>query len=159
MSSKNRFAAMIGKASDSPELKTWLAELKASPPRLKKGDTSAYVTLPKLGLELVFGDEAFETGRADLAIGEGALLLTAVMFKSSHVPDFSEYSGPLPMGLAFGQTPAKVHETMGPPERAHPVLPTERWAFEGARLIVTYDKQKTAVRQVSVERPRPDRKK
>jgi hypothetical protein len=158
MSSKNPFAAMIGKASDSPEIKTWLAELKARQPRLKKGDTSAYVELPKLGLDLIFGDEAFETRRPDLAIGEGALLLTAIMFKSSHYPDYSEYSGPLPMGLAFGVPPAKVHATLGPPAWVHPLLPTERWAFDGVSLIVLYDKQKTAVKQVSVERPRPERK-
>jgi hypothetical protein len=158
MSDKSRFIALIGKASDSPEMKTWLDELKAPPPRLKKGDTSAHVTLPKQGLELVFGDEAFETGRSDLAIGEGALLLTAIMFKSAHVRDFADYSGPLPMGLAFGESPAKVHEKLGLPERVHPVLPTERWAIDGVRLIVTYDKQKSEVRQVSVERPRPDRK-
>jgi hypothetical protein len=159
MTEQDRIVSLVGKASDSPEVQGWLKELKAPAPRLKKGDTTANVLSPKLGLEVVFTDEAFLTGRRDLAIGEGALLLTAIMLKSSRVPDFADYAGPLPKGIVFGDTPAQVQKKMGAPPKVHNFLPSESWNVDGLQLIVRYDDAKTGVEQVSLSAPRPERKK
>jgi hypothetical protein len=100
MTDQNRLVSLIGKPSDHADVKAWLKELRAPPVRLKKGDTSANVVLPKSGLELVFTDEAFFSRLSD---------------------DF---------------------------------LPEESWVLDGLLLSVTYDDDKTAVEQVSLEKPR-----
>jgi hypothetical protein len=155
MTDQDRFVSLVGKASDSSEVQAWLKELKAAPPRLKKGDTTANVVLPKAGMELVFTDEAFMTGRDDLAIGEGALLLTAVFLKSSRVADFADYAGTLPGGIVFGEAPDQVHKRMGLPETVHASLPKEFWTRDGLQIGVTYDREKTGVKQVTLVMPKP----
>jgi hypothetical protein len=152
MSDDKRLISLIGMPSDSPEVAAWMGELKAPQPRLKKGDTDANVTLPELGMELVFTDEAFQNKRSDLAIGEGALLLTAIMFKV-RVPDFKDYAGPLPKGLAWSDTLDQVHKKLGNPAKVHPRMPTEFWTFDGAMLTVSYDKPKTTIEEVTLEVP------
>jgi hypothetical protein len=152
MSDEKRLIALIGMPSDSPEVATWMGELKAPQPRLKKGDTDANVTLPELGMELVFTDEGFKNEGSELAIGEGALLLTAIMFKFG-VPGFKDYAGPLPRGLAWGDTLDQVHKKLGNPAKVHPRMPTEFWTLDGARLSVGYDKGKTAIKRVILEVP------
>jgi hypothetical protein len=152
MSDENRLIALIEMPSDSPEAAAWMGELKAPEPRLKKGDTDANVTLPELGMELVFTDEAFQNKRSDLAIGEGALLLTAIMFKF-RVPEFKDYAGPLPKGLAWGDTLDQVHKKLGNPAEVHPRMPKEFWTIDGVMLSVRYDKEKTAIKGVTLEVP------
>ena len=155
MTDQARLVSLIGQPSDSPDVQTWLQELKAPGPKLKEGDTDAYVSLPLLGMDLVFTDEAFQTRRPDLAIGEGALLLSAIMLKSSEVADYADYNGPLPGGIVFGDAPAEVHRKLGPPESVHDRQPKEFWTLSGLQLTVSYDRPKTKVKQVTLEVPQP----
>jgi hypothetical protein len=158
MIDQDRLLSFIGMASESVEIQALLKELKAPVPRLKKGDTTANVTLPNLGMDLIFTDEAFFSRRPNLAVGEGALLLTAIMFKSSRVPDYTDYAGALPKDIRFGETPAQVQKKVGGPPKLHDFLPSESWALDGVQLSVRYDDEKTAVEQVSLVKPRTARK-
>jgi hypothetical protein len=144
-----RFFHLIGKPSDSPEVAELLSELSAPKPRLKKGDVTTYVSLPSIGLDLVFQDEANHTKRSDLAIGEGALILISVALRSN-VPQYTDYTGPLPEGLTFGDSQVQVHQKLGTPTKVHGFLPKEFWTIRGCKLCVTYDKQKTKAEDVSV---------
>jgi hypothetical protein len=76
--------ALLGRASDVAEVKNLVKQLGAKDPKLKRGDTAAYVVADKLGLELVFEDEAYVTKRKDLAIGEGKLFLNSITFKTAY---------------------------------------------------------------------------
>ncbi|HLK41599.1 MAG TPA: hypothetical protein VKU41_32850 [Polyangiaceae bacterium] len=153
MTDVDRLVSLIGQASDSADVKAWLAELKATAPHLKEGDVQAWVAARSAGLDLVFTDEAHRSKRNDLAVGEGALILDAIMFMSSQVPDYAEYQGPLPNGVVFGEPPARVHQKLGTPERLHDRMPKEFWTFRGLQLTITYDKPKTKVRSVSLATP------
>jgi hypothetical protein len=68
----------------------------------------------------------------------------------SNVPDYTDYAGPLPEGLTFSDTPAQVHQKLGPPSEGHDFLPKEFWSVQGRKLCVTYDKPKTKTKQVSI---------
>jgi hypothetical protein len=145
-----RFFKLIGKPSDSPEVTQLLSELSAPKPRLKKKDVTTYVALPKLGIDLAFNDEAHHAKRKDIAIGEGALILVSVALRSN-VPKYTDYAGPLPQGLSFGDTQAQVHQKLGAPKELHDFLPVEFWAVKRCKLSVTYDEKKTKVEEVSVD--------
>ena len=150
MTDLKRLVSLIGKPSDSAEVGAWLQELNAPQPKLRSGDTDASIPLPGLGLELCFSDEASFYRRSDLAIGEGALLLTTVFLKSSKVPNFLDYAGNLPGGLAFGDTRAEVHSKLGSPKDEHDFLPTEFWSMDGLELSIDYDDNKTRAEQVTI---------
>jgi hypothetical protein len=144
-----RFYKLVGQPSDAPDVQKLLSDLGAPQPKLKRGETTANVPLPKVGVELVFDDEAYHFKRKDLAEGEGALILAEIMLRSD-VPKFKDYAGSLPEGLVFGETAADVHAKLGQPERLHKFLPTEFWTIHGCKFVAEFDKAKTKLREVSI---------
>ena len=150
----NRVFPLFGQASDSAGVAAWLSDLSAPTPKLDSGDVHAWVSVPHLGIDMVFTDEAAFNRRSDLAIGEGALLLASITFRSN-VPDYTDYAGPLPKGILFGDSPDQVHQKLGSPQSVHPRMPKEFWTLNGLKLCVTYDKAKAGAKQVSLELPPP----
>lgn len=150
-----QFIPLVGKASDSPEIKAWLQQLETKPPKLKRGDVNCHCCVYKEGLELAFIDEADLTMNPDLAIGEGGLFLSSIRFTSSKIPDYTQYAGKLPFGITFEQTQADVHALFGPPPKKHPFLPRERRAMDGVDFIIGYDKSYQFIKECSLALPRP----
>jgi hypothetical protein len=144
---------LLGKASDSPEVDTWLKQAGATPPKLKKGDFDAHVVLADDGLELTFTDEAKFNMRNDLAIGEGALLLTAVRFTSASVPDFKPYPGALPYGLAFTNSQSEVHGVIGKAEMSNPRLRIDRWTRDEHWVFAKYNQGLGGLQDLTVQLP------
>lgn len=147
------FEGLLGKESSSPEVAALLESFAAPAPRLKQGDVDANVVLKSAGLELVFTDEGHFTHRDDLALGEGALVLTAIMFKSSRVADFNEFTGTLPRGITFADSDQALHTKLGMPEMIHPKQPKEIWTLDGLKLFVTFDQGKGSIKQLTLQAP------
>ena len=82
----SRIIPLFGQPSDSAEVASLLQDLNSSKPKLDSGDVKAWLSAPQHAIDMVFTDEATFHRRADLALGEGALLLTSVALRSN-VPD------------------------------------------------------------------------
>lgn len=139
MTNSTQLIDLIGKPSDAPEVVAWLSKAGGKPPKLKKGDTNANVVLSKLGLELAFDDEAMLFSRKDLAIGEGALILTAVFFDLTKDPKHAAFADPLPFGIAATSSQADMHKLLGKPEESDPDLNLERWTHDGKWVFANYE--------------------
>jgi hypothetical protein len=156
MVTTEEFLDALGKPASSPEGQALLRELGVTKPvKLKKGDTKANVPVPKAGVELVFADEAFFFKRKDLAIGEGELLFTSVMFYAEIPGKWKAYPGPLPYGLSFSDPPAKVYEMLGKPEWSNEMIGNNRWSKDGRWLFVVFTPDKQAIQRVIVQIPDP----
>lgn len=143
--------SMLGKSSDSPEVVAWLAQVGARPPKLGDGDFNTGLVLADEGLELTFTDEAKHHKRRDLAIGEGALLLTSVRFNSAEIPDFQAYAAALPFGVAFPMSQAQVQGVLGPPEFTNARLRLDRWTRDGWWVFAQYGKTSGTLSNFSVQ--------
>jgi hypothetical protein len=144
----------LGKSSSTPEVSGILRQLDATIPlRLKKGDTKVNVPSPKLGIELVFADEAFFLKRRDMAIGEGELLLTAVMFNAEGLGKWKAYAGVLPFALRFSNLPPEVYDRLGRPEWSNDLIGNNRWTKDGRWLFVVFAPDKQSIRRVIVQVP------
>jgi hypothetical protein len=153
MTEAETLVGLLGKSSDSPEVAAWLSQAGAKPPKLPKGDTDAYVVLKDRGLELMFTDEAKHQMRNDIAIGEGALILSNVRFNSAAVPEFKPYAGPLPYGLAFPNSQADVQRVLGKPEQSNPRLRMDRWTREPHRAFAKYKEGLGELESFNVQLP------
>jgi hypothetical protein len=148
-------ASLVGKPSDSAEVRDLLRLGSATDPKLKKGDVRAWVELNSLGLALVFVDEAFFTKRTDLAIGEGALLLSSVTFHTGSDPAYSPYAGALPFGVRFDQSQGELNAQLGPPERSNPRLRLDRWHINGVWYFAKYAPAADRLLTFSMQMPDP----
>jgi hypothetical protein len=144
------FFKLVGQPSDAPDVQKLLSDLGAPRPKLKRGETTANVPLPKVGVELVFDDEAYHFKKQDLAVGEGALILSSIMLRSN-VPKFKDYAGSLPEELVFGESAADVHTKIGQPERLHNFLAKEFWTIQGCKVIAVFNEAKTKLEEVVIE--------
>lgn len=144
---------LIGKTAASPEVERALQEFGAKPPKLKKGDVQANVTVPNAGLEFAFVDEAFFYKRKDLAIGEGDLILTTVMFYADDPGKWTGYAKPLPFDLSFSQTIPAVIEHLGPPEVTIERMGIRRWRKQDRWLFVVSKADKHSIRRIAVQIP------
>jgi hypothetical protein len=142
--------ALLGKTSDAPEVKDLIRQLGGKDPKLKKGDTTTYVLADKLGLDLMFSDEAYLTRRPNLAIGEGKLFLTSVRFKTDYPPKVKAYTGTIPHGIAFSSSHAALKKLLGKPHDSDPDLSMDQWLLGGNMVAVRYNDQMSEVKSVVV---------
>lgn len=147
--------SLLKKPSDSLEIQDLLRQGGVKDPKLKKGDVRAWVDLNKLGVALVFVDEAYYTGRDDLAVGEGALILNSITFHSSDNPDFTAFAGDLPLGVKFSQSQSDLLAKLGEPEWSNPRLRKDRWLVDGTRYLVKYADELDRIQTLSIEAPAP----
>ena len=147
--------SLLGKSSDSPEIQDMLRQAGAKDPKLKKGDVRAWVDLNDLGLALVFADEAFFTREENLAIGEGALILTSITIHSGDDPDFAAFAGVLPLGVEFSQSQRDLLARLGKPEWSNSFLLKDRWLVDGTRFLVQYADDLDRILTFSIQVPDP----
>jgi hypothetical protein len=144
--------ALLGKHSDSTEVDAFLKSVSAPSPKLPKGDQTTYSEVPESGLQLVFTDESTFTGDNELAIGEGALILSCVFFMGSE-PDYQRYADPLPYGVRFDMDRKELERTLGTPEWSDDELCTARWDKDGLKFSVKYADDFASVENCGVQKP------
>lgn len=154
MTGSNELKTLMGQDHKSPAVRSWLTSADADGPRLKKGDTKAYVDLPASGMYLVFTDAAF-FNRQRAAVGASPLLLTNVTFASGADPKYTPYSGELPFSLSFTDTRAGVRERLGEPGLVSTRRPLDRWTIDSLWLYVEYAADEQSIDNVSLQVPDP----
>lgn len=145
--------SLIGKPSDSLEVKDLLSRLKLKAPKLKKGDVRTTVEAKSAGFFLTFTDEAFLTKNENLSLGEGGLVLTGVSFLKANPPEWAGYTGDLPLQVRFEDSQRAVRARLGDPEWKNETLGTERWLKDGKRVFAQYDDELAHVTEFGVSLP------
>lgn len=148
MSTSTPFLNLLGKASDDANVQAWLNQLGAKSPKLKKGDTDAYVQVTHLGMEIVFTDEAFHTQNDNLAIGEGALIFTAIILYVASNDTHDIYSEPLPFGIQPQYTAKELKDFLGAPEVSNVRLRQDNWTVDGFKMAAKYAKDSHVLRYI-----------
>lgn len=70
---------------------------------------------------------------------EGTLVVSTVFLFAEGVQKHRQYQGDLPHGLRFGMSRDQVRALLGEPQWTSPVLPIDRWHYDGYRLAVNFD--------------------
>ncbi len=147
--------SLLGRPSDSPEIQDLLRQAGVKDPKLKKGEVRDWLDLNDMGLALVFTDEAFLTGEKELAIGEGALILTSITFHSGGDPAFSAFAGNLPLGVKFTQSQSDLAAKLGVPERSNPRRRQDRWMIEKVAFYAKYSEKLDRIQVFGIFVPEP----
>lgn len=146
--------ALIGKQATDSNVAEMLQHYGASTSlKLKRGDTKAYVDLPKAGLYLIFTDEGFLEKRADATIGKSPLVLSNVTFNSSRIPTYSDFAEALPFGLNFKDCRTEVRNKLGHPELSIERLNLDRWRIDDRWIFSKYSKSSDHIDKFTVQVP------
>jgi len=70
---------------------------------------------------------------------EGTLVVSTVFLFAERVQKHRQYQGALPHGLKFGMSRDQVRTLLGEPHWTSPMLPVDRWHYDGYRLAVNFD--------------------
>ena len=147
---------LLGKPASAPEVQALLKQGGGKDPKRKKDDVNAWLELEKLGLGLVFTDEAFLTKNDKLAIGEGDLILTSVEFWSPGWRDEGAFTGTLPLRVDFRHSRAQVRSLLGQPEWSNDGLGLDRWRIEGVWYFAKYPDEFDRLLTFSMQIPDPE---
>ena len=141
------FVPFVGKTDDTQEIKDLLARLGVKKhPRVKRGDTDAYVELPKQGLVLVF--ELPEQGKTSV------LTLADVQFYAGlPMQDSDRFPGVLPAGLLFEDSRDAVRAKLGAPDEAIDARRIDTWRRGAQELVVEYRKDLSSISLVHLGVP------
>lgn len=109
----NTFIPLLGLPVSDPKIKKFLSSLGFDPnAKLKKSDASAFVVDRKHGIELMFKDERHLDVHTREYDQKGVYVLDVIwLFDQTaewHGNGLGTFSGKLPYGLRFGQTPKEV---------------------------------------------------
>jgi hypothetical protein len=149
------FIQLLGASADDPSVKNLLASSGARDlPKLKKGDTKAYVTIHDKGIFFVFTDEAFFRKARGVKIGVGPLLLTNVTLICAKT-GYNRYVDPLPFGLNCSDGRDVVRAKLGPPEMSIDRRRLDRWTRERVWVYVSYTADLQSIESMTVQLPDP----
>jgi hypothetical protein len=146
MMDSKEFIACIGKPEDAPEVQRVLAGIGFTKKlKMPKDDIDARVTMPQMGLSLVFKPEGPKSSR---------LVLNAAQFISDTEKGNMSFPGALPAKLVFSDGQVEARVKLGKPFDTKPALRRDIWKLENLNLAIKYSKDaphKIAV--VTVEIP------
>ena len=128
----NEFIACIGKYEDAPEVQRVLTAVGCTKKlKMPKDDIDVRVSMPKLGLSMIFGPEGPKSSR---------LILSAVQFVSDTEKGHKSFSGELPAKLLFSDLKADARTKLGAPEEEDDDLRLDIWPFGKLKLAIDYAK-------------------
>lgn len=139
-----KIASLLGKESGSEDIIACLRYFGATKaPKLKKSEDTAYIQIPKNGIDFAFRDEAVVKELKYQDIGEGPLLLITVFF-------YEKYNGTLPNGLSFNDGREKVQNKLGQSVRWNERFLSETWHFDNYRMIVYYSDTLQSINRITI---------
>jgi len=152
--STHEFLEVLGRPHVDPKVVSLLdrLDLARQKIKLKRGDFDIAVDAPEHGIDVVFSDPQSYVLAQDLP--EGALILSCVFFFSEGRENHRQYPLALPAGLTFGASRDEVRKQFGAPEFSSPILPVDRWTWNGLKLAVTFIESQSSIARVSCSLPR-----
>jgi hypothetical protein len=129
--SDHKFISVLGKYFGEAELTSFLAEFEITDkPKLKRGDSTTYLTKEARGIELTFDDvEALDVSTREYP--DGALVLSNVRFYGAQIGSYQPFVGQLPLGVIFGDSKSALLSKIGVPAEDDEDLRLLRWDFQG----------------------------
>ncbi|WP_067065001.1 hypothetical protein [Roseateles chitosanitabidus] len=132
--------ALLGSYHGEPAIAELLTLLGIdAAPRLKRGDSSAFLLKRELGVELTFVRERDLDVPPAREYPEGALVLDNVRFYGPGLKTFQAFGGRMPDGLAFGRTLDDLRGVFGEPAWHCSDLNRARWDREGHAVFAGFD--------------------
>lgn len=153
---------LFGKSAGSTEVDALLSDLGTfNRPSLPEDEEYVYhdwVLVRRKGVELGFVDSEYQKAAPRHRWGKGELLLTQAYFYSAF-NDIQPYTGELPHGLTFADSPAIARQKLSAFESTRHSYRNDTWDVDNYRLSVTYteDRQRIdriACRQLAAAIPR-----
>jgi hypothetical protein len=149
--------ALLGQPASSARVRHVLARLGMKPDFSE--DPALALAAPAHGVSLRF-DSPSERAPASSASGCGvpaqhdlSPMLVCVFFYAPGHEGHRGYSLPLPFGLDFGCSRARVRQLLGTPFRSSVRYQSDRWNFDGRYLALDFAKDEASMRLVTVGLP------
>jgi len=118
---------------------------------VEKDDISVVKNVSGKGITLVFSDEAYLHKRDDMAIGEGAPILSEFSLWLQESEDGSVYTGPLPFNLQRDNSRVELRKQFGEPVSSDDDPPWDQWSVDNLVLTVEYNEDEKSLSTVSLE--------
>ena len=152
--STHEFLEVLGRSHVDPKVVSLLDRLGLARQKikLKRGDFDIAFDAPEHGIDVVFSDPQSYVLAQD--VPEGALIFTCVFFFSEGRENHLQYPLELPAGLTFGASREDVRKLFGAPEFSSPILPVDRWTWNGLKLAVTFVESHSSIARVSCSLPK-----
>lgn len=139
------FRTCLGLSDEAPNVVRLLTALELRKKvRVPRGETQAFVALPKKGVCLVFEPEGPKTSR---------LTLIAAQLYSDAEAGFTRYPGTLPGGLDFSDSQAAARAKMGKPTEVNRSLRLDVWERDEYVVVATYTRDLKRIAMITLQRP------
>lgn len=117
--------------------------------RLKRGDFDVAYAAPAHGIDIGF--EVADKFLKIRGIPDAALVCDRVIFFAEERERHRQYPFALPAGLVFGHSRGDARQLLGPPEFTSPILPVDRWSWNGIKLAVAYSDDESSIVSVNCD--------
>ncbi len=148
------FINLLGRPHSDPDVTATLNNigLKSQNIRLKRGEFSSAHGAPEFGVDVVFknADEFYLTAE----FPESALIFSTVFFFKEGCQGHKQFLGELPSNLKFGYSRKEAHKNLGAPEWSSPVLPIDRWLWNGLKLTIDFIEDENSINIISCSLPK-----
>lgn len=144
----------LGRSNVDPKVVSLLDRLGLAHQKieLRRGDFDTALDAPEHGIDLVFSDPQSYVLTHNSP--EGSLILSCVFFFSEGRENHRQYPLDLPAGLTFSASREEVRKLFGTPEFSSPILPVDRWTWNGLKLAVTFVESQSSIARVSCSLPK-----
>lgn len=143
------FENCLGKPEEAPEVQAMLKDLGISKKLKPGGEGYVRIELPKLGLLLSF---------TTVEPKSSGLKFSGVQFYSEIEAGFTRFSGALPGGVVFSDSPKEARAKLGKPTKIMKDFRIDQWVADGRQLQVRYTKALDGIAYILRGFPRGDSK-
>jgi hypothetical protein len=141
--------ASLGEAASSARVRQLLARLGLKPDFSE--DPAVAVAAPAHGVSLRF-DSPLELAQAPLSTDRGPILVCCFFYAPGH-EGHRGYRSPLPFGLDFACSRARVQQLLGEPFWSSVRYQSDRWNFAHRYLALDFARDGSSIRLVTVGLP------
>src|SRR5574343_1315283 len=144
--------SLFGLTASSPEIEQLFLSLNTfNRPSIPEDEEFVYhdwVLVRRKGLELGFAYSEYHSAAPRHRWGLGKLLLTQVYFYSGF-NDIQPFTGELPYGMEFNDSPDSVRKKLAAFESTRHSYRNDTWDVDGYRLSVTYTENRNRIDRVA----------
>jgi len=151
--SYQKWLDLFGRNTTDKAVRDTLLKENITPDELEieDDDISVYKNISGQGISLVFTDEAYYFAKDNMAIGEGAPVLTELSLWLLKSNDGTIYKGPLPFDLQQNFPRSSLAKQFGVPIDSGDDPWWDEWKIGRYALIVEYTEDEQSIYSISLE--------
>lgn len=131
--------SLLGAPASDARVQELIELGSGKPPKVKRGDDTAWVQLESLGIELVFTRD---------------LCLNNITFYGEGDDTYSAFAGELPRGITLASTRAELATMLGAPEWSSAgKVPMDRWRLDDVWYFARFTPDESRLEQLSIQVP------